>query len=53
MLDVGFSDPLHSELLDELRDVMEAGKHLGGQLFELRIHNGIQVFYSPVHCGCL
>jgi hypothetical protein len=25
---------------------MEAGKHIGGQLFKLRIHNGIQGFYK-------
>ena len=42
-----------TKLLNELGDVVEASKHIDGQRFELRIHNGVQGFYGPLDCRFL
>src|ERR1039457_5991914 len=53
VLDVRLSNPFQAELFTQARYVDETGLHIGGQLVQLRIHNVVQGFYRPRHCGLL
>ncbi len=48
---MGLADPLQSKLLDQLGNLVKASTHIGRQLFELRVHNVVQGFDGPGHCG--
>lgn len=49
MLDVRLADPIQPKLLDQLRDVVEAGTHIDRQLLDLSVDHVIQGLYGPCH----